>query len=116
MPVGVVAYTDRAAGTIRFGGVVSATVTLNAVWPRLPCASVALQLTTVVPSGNFVPLPGVHGFPTMGPSTKSTAPTILGKLTIEPVGPFASTVIPDGTPVNVGPVVSCTVMVNVPVV
>jgi hypothetical protein len=37
---------------------------------------------------------------------------MLGKFTMEPVGPFASTVICDGTPVNVGPVVSCTVMLK----
>jgi hypothetical protein len=38
---------------------------------------------------------------------------MLGKFTMEPVGPFASTLICAGIPVNVGPVVSCTVMMNV---
>jgi hypothetical protein len=78
----------------------------------LPWESVALQWTVVVPSGNFAPLAGVHGLPAIGPSTRSTAPMMLGKFTIEPVGPFASTLICAGTPVNVGPVVSCTVMLK----
>src|SRR6476659_8903505 len=43
-PVGVVAYTDRAAGTMRLGGVVSRTVTLNVACRVLPRLSLALQL------------------------------------------------------------------------
>ena len=73
MPVGVVAYTLRAAGTTRFGGVLSETVTLNDAWAVLECESVALQLTAVVPSGNFVPEAGAHGTIATGPSTASIA-------------------------------------------
>jgi hypothetical protein len=69
-------------------------------------------MTFVVPSTKVELNPGVHTTPGIGPSTMSTA---VGGATLifEPVGPFASTVICVGTPVKVGAVVSCTVIVKV---
>ena len=42
-------------GTLTTGAVVSCTVTLKELVPVLPCASVAEQLTTLVPNGNVDP-------------------------------------------------------------
>jgi hypothetical protein len=54
------------------GAVVSTTVTLKVPLALLPAASVALQLTTVVPSANTAPEAGEQEG-TIGPSTASTA-------------------------------------------
>jgi hypothetical protein len=48
------------AGTVRTGGVVSFTVTVNEAEPVLPCVSVAVHVTVVVPSGKVEPLGGVQ--------------------------------------------------------
>lgn len=72
IPVGVVAYTVVGAGTASVGGVVSATVTVNDAVEVCPCASLALQVTVVAPSGNTPPEAGAH-VTGIGPSTASTA-------------------------------------------
>jgi hypothetical protein len=59
-PAGPVASIVAFAGTVRTGGAVSLTVTVNEAEPALPCASVAAQVTVVVPSRNVAPLAGVH--------------------------------------------------------
>jgi hypothetical protein len=59
-PAGPVASTVAFAGTVRTGGAVSLTVTVNEAEPVLLCASVAVQVTVVVPSGNVEPLAGAQ--------------------------------------------------------
>jgi hypothetical protein len=59
-PAGPVASIVAFAGTVRTGGAVSLTVTVNEAEPLLPCVSVAVQVTVVVPSGNVEPLAGVQ--------------------------------------------------------
>src|SRR3989441_6684477 len=107
-PVALVASAVAFAGTVTTGPVVSVTVTVNdaALW--LPCASVALQVTVVAPTGNVAPLAGAHVVAT-GPSSVSVADAV--KLYAAPVAPVASTVAFAGT-VTTGPVVSVTVTVN----
>jgi hypothetical protein len=58
------------AGTVITGGVESVTVTVKEAEPVLPCASIAVQVTVVVPSGNVEPLAGVQVTDTT-PSTMS---------------------------------------------
>jgi hypothetical protein len=71
-PAGPVASIVAFAGTVMAGGAVSLTVTVNEAEPGLPCASVAVQVTVVVPSGNVEPLAGVHATATT-PSMLSVA-------------------------------------------
>src|SRR5579864_4775185 len=54
-PVGVVASATTDAGTVSDGAVVSRTVTVSVVCDALPCASVAVQVTSVDPSANNAP-------------------------------------------------------------
>src|SRR5437867_3580644 len=70
------------------------TVTLNEAEPVLPCASVAVQTTVVVPSGNGDPLAGVQVTGTM-PSTSSHADVL--KKTAVPDEFAAATVAFGGT-------------------
>src|SRR2546427_12248172 len=81
-------------GTVMCGGVVSRTVTANEDEPVFPWASVAVQSTRVVPSGNMDPDDGLQGAVT-GPATMSVAPTENG--TVGPPGPVGSAVISAGT-------------------
>jgi hypothetical protein len=71
-PAGPVASTVAFAGTVRTGGAVSLTVTVNEADPVLLCASVAVQVTVVVASGNVEPLAGVQ-LAGRAPSTLSVA-------------------------------------------
>src|SRR2546428_2927499 len=91
-------------GTVMCGGVVSGTVTANEDEPVFPWASVAVQSTRVVPSGNMDPNDGLQVAVT-GPSTMSVAPTENG--TVAPPGPVGSAIISAGT-VSAGGVVSTT--------
>src|SRR2546425_10305101 len=91
-------------GTVMCGGVVSRTVTANEDEPVFPWASVAVQSTGVVPSGNMDPDDGLQVAVT-GPSTMSVAPIENG--TVAPPGPVASAIISAGT-VSAGGVVSTT--------
>jgi hypothetical protein len=59
-PVGPTASIVAFAGTVMAGGAVSLTVTVNEAEPGLPCASVAVQVTVVVPRGNVEPLGGAQ--------------------------------------------------------
>jgi hypothetical protein len=90
------------------GPVVSRTVTVNEAAPVLPRASVAVQVTVVVPSGNVNPLAGVQVTSTT-PSTVSVADAV--QVNAAPDGLVASTVAFPGT-VTTGGVVSLTVTVN----
>jgi hypothetical protein len=74
-PVAAVASTVAGVGTVTTGPDVSATVTVNEAAPVLPRASVAVQLTVVVPSGKTAPLAGAHVTATL-PSTASLAVTV----------------------------------------
>ena len=51
----------------------STTATEKDAVPVLPCESVALQVTVVVPSGNVDPDAGLHVTTAIGPSTLSVA-------------------------------------------
>jgi hypothetical protein len=59
-PAGPVASTVAFADTVTTGAVLSATVTVNEAEPVLPCVSVAVQVTVVVPSGKVEPLAGAQ--------------------------------------------------------
>ena len=73
-PEAVVVVVVMSEGTVTTGAVVSTsvTVTLKEAEPVLPCASVALQVTVVVPTVKFAPDAGEHDGVT-GPSTVSLA-------------------------------------------
>src|SRR5512140_972048 len=93
-PDGPVASSVIFEGTVTVGGVVSTTVTLNEPCPVLPCASVALHDTSVVPSAKIDPECGVHVVLTL-PSTMSVADA--ENVTAAPDGPVASSVMFAGT-------------------
>jgi len=105
-PDGLVACTVMFAGTVTTGGVVSWTVTENDPEPVLLCASVAVQLTVVVPTGKVPPEEGEHKG-AIGPSTMSEAEA--ENVTTAPEGPVAGVVMLPGTETE-GAVVSTTVM------
>ncbi len=54
-PAALGASAVMSAGSARAGAVVSCTVTVNDPDELLPAASVAVQVTVVVPSGNVLP-------------------------------------------------------------
>ena len=88
------------------GGVVSRTVTVEDAEPTLPAASVAVHLTTVVPSGKVEPESGEQ----VGVNDPLTMSVADGeKVAIAPLGPVASRT--GGSPdiVTTGGVVSTTV-------
>jgi hypothetical protein len=91
-------------GTVTLGSVVSETVTPKLALPVLPCASVALQVTDVVPSANVEPDEGEQLAP-REPSTASVAEA--EKVTLAPPGPVASALAEPGT-LTLGAVVSWT--------
>ena len=84
------------------GAVVSFTVTVKLAEPVLPAASLAVQLTVVVPIGNVEAEAGLH-VTGREPSTKSVAVAV--NVTAAPAELVASTIISAGT-VTVGEVVS----------
>ena len=59
-PAGPVASALTEGGAETVGGIVSRTVIVKDAVPVLPCASVALQVTDVVPIGNVLPDSGEH--------------------------------------------------------
>src|SRR3989441_3860397 len=107
-PAALVASTVALAGTVTTGTVVSVTVTVNDAVLRLPCASVAAQVTVVGPNGKVDPLAGAH-IGASGPSRISVAEAM--KVKGAPAALVASTVALAGT-VTTGPVVSVSVTVN----
>jgi len=104
-PFGPVASVAMFAGTVTDGPVVSRTVTVNDPDPVLPCASVDVQTTGVVPSVNVDPDAGVQ-LTTGALSTRSLADAL--KVTTSPLAPVASAVMFAGT-ATAGGVVSTTV-------
>jgi hypothetical protein len=93
------------AGTEIVGAVVSATSTWKVAVPVLPCASVALHVTDVVPSENVDPEPAEQEG-VMLPSTLSFA--AVAKATFAPEAEVASRVMSPGVE-TAGGVVSWTV-------
>ena len=85
------------------GGVVSCTVTEKLAVPVLPAASVAEQVTGVLPSAKVLPEVGVQL--TVGASGATVSLAENTKVTTAPLGPVASAVMSAGT-VTVGGVVS----------
>ena len=112
-PSAEVASAVMSAGTLTLGGVVSRMVTWKVLVPGLPWASVASQVTVVVPMGNVAPDAGkqVEG---IVPSMLSCADVV--KVTDAPALDVASCVMSEGT-VTTGGVrsVSVTVTENEPV-
>jgi hypothetical protein len=94
------------AGTNTVGGVMSRTMTLKELEPVLPCESVAVQVTGVVPRPKVLPDAGEQ-FGTRLPSTVSLAEA--ENVTTAPLGPVAAAVMSAGT-LTFGAVVSWTVM------
>src|SRR5436190_13734988 len=92
------------------GGVVSLTVTVNEPVAVLPCASVELQFTVVVPRLNVEPLGGVQTTGSVT-STRSVAVAVYVTTAVQPAP--AETVT--GGRLSVGGVVSRTVTWNVAV-
>ena len=104
--------TEKSPGTDTTGGVVSfsVTVTVKEAEPVLPCESVAVHVTVVVPTGKLLPDAGLH-VGVSGPSTMSFA-VASPYVTVFPPGSSVVVETFDGT-VTVGDVVSCTVTVPV---
>src|SRR2546422_6447655 len=92
------------AGTVMCGEVVSRTVIVNIAEPVFPCASVAVQLTTMLPRVNADPDVGEQEGK-RAPSTRSEA--LAENVTTAPPGPVASAESDAGT-VSDGGVVSTT--------
>ena len=80
------------------------TVTSNVADAALPDASVAVQVTVVVPTGNTEPDAGSHA--TTGPGSTSSTAVGSTHVTTAPAASSASTEMPDGTPESTGGVVS----------
>jgi hypothetical protein len=85
-------------------------VIVKVALPVLLCASVALQVTVVAPSGKLAPDAGLQ-VADSAPSMLSTADTPV-QVAVAPVEPVASTVVGPGT-VTTGAVVSTSVTVTV---
>src|SRR5438128_1251940 len=69
-PLISVAATVMAAGGVTDGANVSTTITVNDAVRVFPCASRAVHVTVVAPSGNVDPLAGAH-VGVIGPSSVS---------------------------------------------
>src|SRR5205809_6654310 len=76
-PAALVASAVMSAGTVIAGGVMSRTVTVKLPVALLPCASVAVAFTVVVPSAKVLPEEGVELTATV-PSTISGAVAAQG--------------------------------------
>jgi hypothetical protein len=109
LPNGSVVVSAMLAGTVTTGPVVSTTVTWNAAVEVFPAASLAVQLTVVVPSGNVEPDAGVQA--------KLVTPTLsVAEAEYETAAPaalVASAVMSDGTVITGGVVSACWVTVTV---
>src|SRR3989442_12360418 len=77
-PLVRVASTVAFAGTVMTGPVASVTVTVNDAVPRLPCTSVAGQLTVAGPTGKADQLAGEQVV-AIGPSRRSVADAVKVK-------------------------------------
>ena len=107
-PAGLVASRVMGGGIVIEGAVVSTTITWNEADPGLPCESVAVQVTVVLPSGKRLPDTGAQ-VGVMLPSTRSNAVAV--NVAVAPAGPVASLVMSAGT-VTTGPLVSTTITWN----
>ena len=94
IPAGDVAVTVMSPAMI-LGGVESLTWTPKLAVPVLPNVSAAVQVTVVVPIGNFVADAGEQ-LTALGRSGTPLSAAVTEYVTIAPSGPFASTVIPLG--------------------
>jgi hypothetical protein len=101
-PPGLVTCTVTSDGSVNFGGVLSATVTLKEAEPTLPALSVTEHDTVVEPNANVEPDKGVQ-VGVKEPSTTSNAEAV--NVTTAPLGPVALTVMSAGT-VTTGAVLS----------
>jgi len=98
-PLEEVAFVLIFAGNVRFGGVVSRTVTLNVLLLVLPEASLAVTVTTVVPSWNRLPELG-EAVTTGAGSMASVAVAV--KVTTAPAPDVASAVRSESVPMTGG--------------
>src|SRR2546422_179310 len=88
-PEGAVASAWIGSGTVRVGGVVSRTVIVENAEPTLLAASVAVQVTAVVPNGKVEPEDGEQ-VRVRDPLTRSVAEA--ENVATAPAGPVASKV------------------------
>jgi hypothetical protein len=96
-------------GGVWFTTASGVTVTVNEAVPVLPAASVAEQVTDVVPTGNVVPEAGVQA--TAGAAGPPESVAVAEKVTAAPAALEAPTVMLAGT-VTTGAVESTTLTVN----
>src|SRR5205807_3395781 len=108
-PVGPVASTLTEVGTVRRGGVVSRTVTVEDAEPTLPAASLATHVMVVVPSGKVEPELGEQ-IAVSEPLTMSVEDA--ENVATAPLGPVASRVSGNPENVIVGGVVSTIVILK----
>src|SRR5919199_2202158 len=108
------AVTVALAGIVSVGGVVSTTRTGKVAEAVLPLASVAVQVTVVVPSAKVEPEGGVHAT-AIGPGSIASLAVGGVKKTCEPEELVASTGAGLGTPASVGGAESTTLTANVAV-
>ena len=95
-------------GSVRDGGVVSFTVTVNVPVPVFPALFVAVQVTIVAVIAKVEPEAGVQVGPEVTP-TASVAVHLVASLpqeTVAPLGPVASTPVMSGPQLTLGGVVS----------
>jgi len=91
------------AGSVRRGGVVSWTVTVENAEPILLAASVAVQMTVVVPNGKVEPDTGEQ---VAGREPLTTSIAVAENVATAPLGPVASRVSGNPERETIGGVVS----------
>jgi hypothetical protein len=106
-PLGLVQSTVTSSGQVIDGAVTSCTVTLNVHWALFPLASVAVQVTCVVPSGKILPEAGLQT--TVGDASQSSPADGEGNVTgsVHVPGSAKATILPGQ--LIVGGLMSCTV-------
>ena len=109
-PLDDVASTVNDDGTVREGGVVSCTLTVNEALELFPCESLALQFTVVVVIAKVDPEAGEQ-LTVTEPDTRSFAVGFVN-VTDAPEAEVASVVMFAGTLLITGPVVSTTLTWN----
>jgi hypothetical protein len=109
-PLVDVASTENDDGTVRLGGDVSCTLTVNEALELFPCESLALQFTVVVVIAKVDPEDGEQ-LTVTEPDTTSFAVGFVN-VTTAPEAEVASVVMFPGTLVITGPVVSTTLIWN----
>src|SRR5437773_8124891 len=94
--------TVTLGGAMIVGGVVSTTLTSWVAVPELPAASVAVQVTVVVPSGNTLPAGASFVTVTTPRSSLAVAVPSCASPTTAPDGDVASTVASGGAVIDGG--------------